>query len=48
MAPGLMSEQASVSGERQRQQNTRGKAVKGHQRASTQRTQAKRDGGKKR
>ena len=44
----FVSEQASAASERKHQQNTRAKAVMGHKRASTQRNQAKRDGGKKR
>ncbi len=49
-APGgpFVSEKASAASERKRQQDTRAKAVMGHKRASTQRNQAKRDGGKKR
>ena len=44
----FVSEKASAASERKHQQDTRSKAVMGHKRASTQRNQAKRDGGKKR
>jgi hypothetical protein len=44
----FVSEQAAAASKRQREQNTRSRAVMGHTSASTKRRQAKRDGGKKR
>ena len=44
----FVSEQAAAANKRQREQNTRSRAVMGHTSSSTKRRQAKRDGGKKR